>query len=270
MPNRILKESICTSESLAGLDPQAEVFFYRLIVNCDDYGRMDARTAILRSKCFPLLMEAVTVDDVERWLAELVQAGLIRCYRWDDRPYLELVTWGKHQKIRAKRSKYPGPDGAETTLAADEDRGGQLPADADKAARNPNLNPNLNVNPDPNPKRATRSNPATRRAEPPAAGGGVTLTPDERQRLVERYGPARTERMIAALAAYKRRTGRSYRSDYRAILNWVVRKAIDQPAGPTPGVDVNQATPGKPAAVGGFDREKFLWKGGDGGDGALP
>ena len=38
MPSRILKESICTSESLAYLSAEAEVLFYRLIVKADDFG----------------------------------------------------------------------------------------------------------------------------------------------------------------------------------------------------------------------------------------
>lgn len=54
MPNRILKESICTSDTLDELTWMEEVFWYRLIVNCDDYGRFDARPAILRSRLFPL------------------------------------------------------------------------------------------------------------------------------------------------------------------------------------------------------------------------
>ena len=37
MPSRILKESICTSESLAYLSAEAEVLFYRLIVKVDDF-----------------------------------------------------------------------------------------------------------------------------------------------------------------------------------------------------------------------------------------
>ena len=52
MPNRILKESICTSESIDRLSWLEEVTFYRLIVNCDDYGRMDARPPILRARLF--------------------------------------------------------------------------------------------------------------------------------------------------------------------------------------------------------------------------
>ena len=36
MPNRILKESVCTSDSVNKLSWFEEVLFYRLIVNCDD------------------------------------------------------------------------------------------------------------------------------------------------------------------------------------------------------------------------------------------
>ncbi|HEX2953770.1 MAG TPA: hypothetical protein VHR47_07275 [Bacillota bacterium] len=265
MPNRILKESICTSESLVGLTPRAEVFFYRLIVNCDDYGRMDARTAILRSKCFPLMMEAVTIREIEAWLRELVGAGLIRCYQWADRPYLELMTWGKHQKIRAKRSKYPGPDGEETMPETAVDICGHLPSDADRSSRNPN--PDLNPNSNPNLKQISlsQSNPAAGRLE------RVTLSAEEYRKLVDRYGERRTERMVERLADYKERTGRVYRSDYRAILNWVAKKVIDEERMATQReVQQHGVSKEQSAQSGGFDRERFLWKGRDSFNNGLP
>ena len=54
MPNRILKETICTSPSIEGLNWFEEVCFYRLLVQADDYGRLDARPMILLSRLFPL------------------------------------------------------------------------------------------------------------------------------------------------------------------------------------------------------------------------
>jgi len=107
MPNRILKDSICTSPNIDALSREAEVFFYRLLVQCDDYGRMDARPAILRAKCYPLQVDTVPQDDIRRWLAELVQAQLVILYRVDGGDYLQMRTWERHQQIRAKRSKYP-------------------------------------------------------------------------------------------------------------------------------------------------------------------
>lgn len=38
------------------------------------------------------------------------------------------------------------------------------------------------------------------------------------------HGPADTERLIEILDNYKGATGKTYKSDYRAILNWVVTR----------------------------------------------
>ncbi|MGI2335724.1 MAG: DnaD domain-containing protein [Dehalogenimonas sp.] len=110
MPNRILKDSICTSSEIESLSPEAEVFFYRLIISCDDFGRMDARPQILRAKLYPLKIDRINDDEVFKWLRDTEEAGLTRIYEVDGKPYLELVTWADHQQVRAKRSKYPAPD----------------------------------------------------------------------------------------------------------------------------------------------------------------
>lgn len=65
MPNRILKESIRTSDSINELSWFEEVLFYRLIVSCDDYGRFDGRVAIIKGTCFPL--KNVTNKNIEDW-----------------------------------------------------------------------------------------------------------------------------------------------------------------------------------------------------------
>lgn len=107
MPNRILKDSICTSDNLDSLTADEEVFWYRLIVQCDDYGRMDARPAILRARCYPLRLNTVDERDVTNWLTSLQRSGLVHIYTVDNKPYLQIATWDKHQQVRAKRSKYP-------------------------------------------------------------------------------------------------------------------------------------------------------------------
>ena len=107
MPNRILKDSICTSPNIDVLSREAEVFFYRLLVQCDDYGRMDARPAILRAKCYPLQVDTVSQDTIKQWLVDLVRAELVIVYTVNGCDYVQMRTWDKHQQIRAKRSKYP-------------------------------------------------------------------------------------------------------------------------------------------------------------------
>lgn len=109
VPNRILKESICTSETIDQLGAFEEIFFYRLIVNCDDYGLMDARPAILKGRLFPL--KEIRLQQIEDALRKLTSAELVSTYEVDGKPFLLMNTWDKHQQVRAAMSKYPGPDG---------------------------------------------------------------------------------------------------------------------------------------------------------------
>src|SRR5690606_31196056 len=109
MPNRMIKESICTSETLAQLTPEEERLFYRLLVNADDFGRFDGRAAVVLAACFPLQLDRVRVDDVEAWLQKLAEVDLIRFYEVGGRRYLYFPTWDKHQRKRAQHSKYPEP-----------------------------------------------------------------------------------------------------------------------------------------------------------------
>lgn len=52
----------------------------------------------------------------------------------------------------------------------------------------------------------------------------VLLTESEYQKLVESYGEEGTQWMIVKLDNYKAARGMAYKSDYRAILNWVVKE----------------------------------------------
>lgn len=115
MPNRILKESICTSDTLEALSPEEERLFYRLMVQCDDYGRFEARPAIVRARCFPLKVDSISDADVGQWISALERAGLLAVYSVGGRPYLQMVTWDRHQQRRAKVSKYPDPSASDAT-----------------------------------------------------------------------------------------------------------------------------------------------------------
>lgn len=147
MPNRIIKESICTSESIEQLSWFEEILFYRLIVNCDDYGRFDARPAILKARLFPL--KSVTDKQISEALYKLSTVGIVCIYEVDGKPYLQLISWAKHQNIRNKKSKYPDP--SERDLLSLESSCNQMFADDCKCPRNPiqsESNPNPNPNPD--------------------------------------------------------------------------------------------------------------------------
>jgi hypothetical protein len=107
LPNRIIKESICTSEEIDSLNHEQESFFYRLIVNCDDFGLLDARPMVLKAKCYPL--KSFDIKRIQVNVSALVAAKLIRLYEVDGKPYLSVCSWSKHQQTRALRPKYPLP-----------------------------------------------------------------------------------------------------------------------------------------------------------------
>lgn len=144
MPNRIIKESVCTSDSIDKLNWFEEVLFYRLMVSCDDYGRFDGRVAVIKNRLFPL-KEELTMDEVGNALEMLAKVDLVRKYSVEGKPYIYLPTWEHHQTIRAKRSKYPDPEG---DVQASEIICMQMNADDHVIQSNPiqsESNPNTNI-----------------------------------------------------------------------------------------------------------------------------
>jgi hypothetical protein len=128
VPNRIIKESICTSKNLNQLSAEEEVFFYRLIVNADDFGRFDAEPEILRARCFPRRTSFITIEQVLNWLNALVKAELIALYEVDGDLYGYFVTWDDHQQKRAKHSKYPDPTDGVPSMITDDIKCNQTPS----------------------------------------------------------------------------------------------------------------------------------------------
>ena len=134
MPNRIIKESICTSENIDQLTAFEETVFIRLMVNADDYGRFDGRAKILSARLFPL--KNVTPEEMSDALDSLVNADLVTVYEVDGKPYVHLNSWEKHQQTRATKSKYPAPSDSTCN---------QLISDDSKCPRNRIRNRNRNT-----------------------------------------------------------------------------------------------------------------------------
>lgn len=86
------------------------VMYVWLLTIVDDYGRYDARPAILKSELFPFLQDLVREADVQRSLENMSRSGLVRLYSHDGKPYLEIQKF--RQRLRAKRSKWPAPQDA--------------------------------------------------------------------------------------------------------------------------------------------------------------
>ena len=161
MGNRIIKESICLSDTIDQLSWFEEVVFYRLIVNCDDYGRFDGRIPAIKNLLFPLKTN-ITEKTVADAINKLSTVGLVMPYLWDGKPILQLATWDKHQTVRNKRSKYPAADGSMETSASENIRlisieinCNQLNTDECNCSSNP-IQYESNTNTNPNPTARTR------------------------------------------------------------------------------------------------------------------
>lgn len=108
MPNRIIREGWLESEPINTLGPAEEVFFLRLCLRADDFGRYHGNPTLLRSNLFPL-RDDLRNTDIPRWLAACEKAGLIRCYEVAGKRYLEIQKFD--QRTRARVSKFPAPPG---------------------------------------------------------------------------------------------------------------------------------------------------------------
>lgn len=104
MPTRYLKSGIRDSESIENVSPLAENLYYRLLVTVDDFGRYDARPAMIKAACFPI-KDSINASKTEALLKELAQHGLIEIYVDQEKPYLQMSKWDNIP--RAKESKYP-------------------------------------------------------------------------------------------------------------------------------------------------------------------
>lgn len=108
MPTRLIREGILTSERVASLSWEAEVFYRRLLSLVDDYGLSDARPSVLRSALYPLQLEKMSECNVQRCLAACETAGLILLFTRNGKSFLMVRDFG--QSLRSA-PKYPLPDG---------------------------------------------------------------------------------------------------------------------------------------------------------------
>lgn len=112
MPNRIIREAILTSERVDVLSPEAEVFYRRILSVADDFGRCDARLAVLIASCYPLRAGIMPQAKVEQLLSECCagEKPLILRYEVGGKPYLEVQDF--RQQLRSARSRFPSPSDA--------------------------------------------------------------------------------------------------------------------------------------------------------------
>lgn len=121
MPDRIIKESILTSEDVNKMTDFQFRVWVSLITYVDDCGRGDARPAVIKGKCFPL-RDRMTFADIDAALEALAGIGCVCLYEVDGKPYLCFPTWESHQNVRETHSKFPPPAKSKTEEKTDAKR----------------------------------------------------------------------------------------------------------------------------------------------------
>ena len=106
---RSLKPEIWDDEAVGAISRDARLLFVGLITQADDDGRLRGDPRLVGAQVFPY--DALAPTQVEAWLEELAEIGLIVRYENADRPFIELPAWKRHQRInRASESAFPSPE----------------------------------------------------------------------------------------------------------------------------------------------------------------
>jgi len=107
MPVRLIRDQIKTSKKVNTMDPLDRWLFLCLLVTADDYGRFYADPVIVTGNCLPF--DGVKPDECELMLQKLQEHHLIDLYTDGERDYLQIIDF--KQRLRARKSKYPAPEG---------------------------------------------------------------------------------------------------------------------------------------------------------------
>ena len=142
MPNRIIKESLCSSEKIASLSDFEFRLWVGLITQVDDAGRGDARPAIIKGRVFPF-RERLSIKDIDAALQALAAKGCVSLYTVDGKPYFLFSGWVKHQRVRDCKPKYPEPP-ENLNLPQSAASCGELPQSAALIQSESNPNPESN------------------------------------------------------------------------------------------------------------------------------
>jgi hypothetical protein len=89
----------------------AQAVFPLIVVNADDFGRLEGDAFTVQHKVFPVSPHPE--EDFERVLQAMNEVGLIRFYHVDMDRYLEIVKFDREQPGLHRRTKsdYPDPPG---------------------------------------------------------------------------------------------------------------------------------------------------------------
>jgi len=206
---RILdKEAISQSRKLSLLSNDTGRLIYTwLLAHLDREGRFSADPSIIKGNIFPRIKN-MTLRKIDNCLLEMFQVKLIILYKADGDKYLQFIKFKEYQVHfdREAPSKIPAPN-KENIINS-----GTNPIKSDLVPLT-----KLNIT-EPNIIEVNKNTYAE----------FVLMTTEEYQKLIDKYGEANTKKFIEKLDNAKGAKGYKYKSDYRAILEWVVEAVVGE------------------------------------------
>lgn len=226
---RMIDPSFWLDEKLGECTRDERLLFMGLISSADDEGYGRANPKLLRSSLFPY--DDLRVSDLEKWLSRLGGLRLIVLYKVNGQAYYHLPNFSKYQTInRPTPSSCPKPEKEGCTAA----HGGLTEHSLSTHGALTEHSRLKEIEENRKEKKENRRSPLT----PQGEGGAekkqayaefVAMTPAEYEELERRVGKAGAKRCVEILDNYKGSKGKSYKSDYRAILSWVIARYEEEP-----------------------------------------
>ena len=214
MPTRVISDLLLTSKKVNQLKPSEFEFYIRLLLCVDDFGFFSGDPIEVKNAAYPRrdMLSKEIIPTMDR----LTELGLIVRYEAKGEMYLMVTNF--INSPRAKRSKYPAPDGHYvtktewdsgecTTLAC------SLHADACNLQADAPLTVTVTVT-----ETENRSVNSAKRKHKYGTYQNVLLTDEELQKLKDRFSDF--EAKIQKLSDGIELKGYAYKSHYLAILKW--------------------------------------------------
>lgn len=106
---RTIKPEFNTSESVARLSRDSQLFFLKLLTECDDYGRIRWLPKKIAGDLYPMAQD-VGAEQVEAWAAELEAEDIFSLYEAGGSTYGRFKNWERHQRVdKPGKSSIPAP-----------------------------------------------------------------------------------------------------------------------------------------------------------------
>ena len=129
MPTRIIREGINDSKAVNRLSDSGEIFYRRLLLVVDDFGRFESDLTLLRAKLFGFKLDEWPEDRIARALADCASR-----VNGSDEPLILLYTVGKKELLevsnfgqRHRSSKYAPPEHPQPTNTSNSANGAVHP-----------------------------------------------------------------------------------------------------------------------------------------------